>query len=97
MISKATTVDAEAYSGFEETALANRLRGLGVHRLFVGGLATDVCVLNTVKDAISAGFDVVLLLDAVRAVDVQPNDGAKAIAEMKDLGAVAVEALEVAT
>jgi len=97
VISKATTADAEAYSGFEGTALADRLHGLGVHRLFVGGLATDVCVLNTVKDAISAGFDVVLLLDAVRAVNVQPNDGAKAIAQMKDLGAVAVETLEVAT
>ena len=96
VISKATAADEEAYSGFQGTALADRLRGLGVRRLFVGGLATDVCVLNTVKDAISEGFEVVLLLDAVRAVDVQPNDGAKAIAEMKALGAVAVEALEVA-
>lgn len=96
VISKATTPDMEAYSGFQGTALAERLRELGVHRIFVVGLATDYCVLHTVKDAIAAGFAVVLLLDAVRAVDVQPGDGAKAIAEMKALGAVVVETMAVA-
>ncbi len=87
VISKATRPDKDAYSGFEDTDLAERLRAAGVKRLFVGGLATDYCVLNTVKDALQEGFEVVVLEDAIRAVNVQPDDGARAIAEMKQRGA----------
>jgi nicotinamidase/pyrazinamidase len=64
------------------------LRQAGVRRVFVGGLATDYCVLNTVKDARSLGYEVVLLRDAVRAVEVQPGDGLRAEQEMTRLGAV---------
>ena len=84
---KATRPDAEAYSGFAGTSLAAELRGRSVHRLFVGGLATDYCVLNTVRDAITEGFEVVVLADAVRPVDVHDDDGAHAEAEMRRLGA----------
>ncbi len=87
IISKATREEADAYSGFNATDLAAQLRAAGVTRVFVGGLATDYCVLNTVKDALREGFDVVLLTDAVRAVDVKPGDGDAAIAEMQSLGA----------
>ena len=87
IISKATTVETDAYSGFGGTDLAARLRAAGVKRLLIGGLATDYCVLNTVKDAIAEGFEVLLLEDAMRAVDMQPGDGARAIAEMHRLGA----------
>jgi nicotinamidase/pyrazinamidase len=59
-----------------------------VKRLFIGGLATDYCVLNTVKDARRLGYEVVLLMDAVRAVNVRPDDGANAEAEMLRLGAL---------
>jgi len=69
--------------------LALRLRELGVKRLLVGGLATDYCVLNTVLDARKAGFDVLLLVDAVRAVNVKPGDGERAEREMRAAGAVA--------
>jgi nicotinamidase/pyrazinamidase len=58
-------------------------------RLFVGGLATDYCVLSTVRDALKYGYQTVLLLDAIRAVDVQVGDGARAIAEMLHSGASA--------
>jgi nicotinamidase/pyrazinamidase len=87
VISKAARRDADAYSGFEGTDLAQRLRAQGARRVFVGGLATDYCVLNTVRDAIRHGFEVVLLEDAVRAVDVRPGDGDRARGEMVRLGA----------
>lgn len=87
IIDKATRPDADAYSGFEGTDLGERLRSLGVGRVFVGGLATDYCVLNTVRDALTQGFEAVLLTDAIRAVNVQPGDGARAEQTMTSLGA----------
>jgi len=59
----------------------------GVSRLFVGGLATDYCVRVTVLDALKEGFEVVVLEDASRAVDVKPGDGERAMAEMIAAGA----------
>lgn len=88
IVSKATTPDKEAYSGFEGTALDAWLRQAGIGRLFVGGLATDYCVLNTVRDGRRLGYDVFLLTDAVRAVDVTAGDGERAIEQMRRLGAV---------
>src|SRR5881397_2095449 len=62
IVSKARSSEADAYSGFQGTDLADQLRGAGVKRLFIGGLATDYCVLNTVKDARAQGFEVMLLV-----------------------------------
>lgn len=87
VIDKATTEAQDAYSAFSGTTLAQQFRARGVKRVLVGGLATDYCVLNTVRDALKEGFDVVLLTDAIRAVDVKPGDGARAEAEMRDAGA----------
>lgn len=87
IISKAANREMDAYSGFEGTDLEQRLRLAGVSRLFTGGLATDYCVLNTVKDGLSKGFDVLLLLDGIRAVNLKPDDGQRAIDEMTTLGA----------
>lgn len=88
IVSKATKPDEEAYSGFSATDLDRRLRAQRIRRLFVGGLATDYCVLSTVRDARALGYDVVLLCDAIRAVDAQPGDGARAEHEMLRLGAI---------
>jgi nicotinamidase/pyrazinamidase len=88
IVAKGTCVDREAYSGFEGTDLEERLRAAGIRRLFVGGLATDYCVLNTVRDARARGFEVVLLSDAIRAVNLKPDDGRNAELEMIRLGAV---------
>jgi nicotinamidase/pyrazinamidase len=87
VISKATQQDKDAYSGFEGTDLDARLRTRKIKRLFIGGLATDYCVLNTVRDALRLGHEVYLLTDAIRAVNVKPDDGRKADAEMRRLGA----------
>ncbi|WP_374690592.1 isochorismatase family protein [Accumulibacter sp.] len=87
VVSKATERDREAYSAFAGTDLAQRLRRAGCKRLFVGGLATEYCVLRTVRDAIGEGLAVVVLLDAVRAVNVQEDDGVRALAQMSELGA----------
>jgi len=86
-ISKADSPDADAYSAFNGTALAGHLRQHGVTRVFVCGLATDYCVLNTVIDARENGFDVVILPEAMRAVDVADGDGERAIERMTGLGA----------
>lgn len=96
IISKGTGSHQDAYSGFEGTDLAEHLRAMDVRRLFIGGLATDYCVLNTVRDALSHRFEVLLLEDAIRAVNVQPDDGNKAIAEMRQRGAVPITLSQVA-
>lgn len=90
LVSKATRPDREAYSGFEGTDLGARLELLGAKRLFVGGLATDYCVLRTVLDALGHGYETFVLADAVRAVDVQAGDGDEAEAAMSRAGAAFV-------
>ena len=90
VISKGTQMEKDAYSGFEGTDLDERLRSAGISRVLIGGLATDYCVLNTVKDAIKHGYEVLLLQDAIEAVNVQPEDGKKAIDEMTSLGATPI-------
>jgi nicotinamidase/pyrazinamidase len=84
---KGTEPDREAYSGFDGTDLAEYLRGRGVKRVLVAGLATDYCVRATALDAIREGFDTTVLTDAVAAVDVEPGDGERALAEVRDAGA----------
>jgi nicotinamidase/pyrazinamidase len=88
IISKGYDPSAEAYSGFQGTDLDERLKESGVGELFIGGLATDYCVKETVLDARRAGFKVEVLEDCVRAVDAKPGDGVKALADMKRAGAI---------
>jgi len=94
IISKADTADVDAYSAFNGTALADHLRGHGITRVFVCGLATDYCVLNTALDALKNGFETVILPEAMRAVNVQPEDGERAIAQMREAGATAATLAE---
>lgn len=87
VISKATGVDRDAYSGFQGTDLAELLRARGVRRVFIGGLATDYCVLHTVLDALTSGFEAHVICDGIRAVNVQAGDGAAALERMRESGA----------
>jgi nicotinamidase/pyrazinamidase len=79
--------DKDCYSAFDETDLASELHAQNVEEVVVGGLATDYCVKNTVLDALKNGFKVKALQDAMRAVEVQPGDGDRAIEEMRAAGA----------
>ena len=87
VISKATDPKHEAYSAFDGTSLADELRQRGVRRLFVAGLATDYCVLNTVLDACRLGFEAVVLMDATLGIDVKPGDVDRAVEIMLKNGA----------
>lgn len=87
IISKAMAPQKDAYSGFSGTDLRKRLVSGGVRRVFIGGLATDYCVLNTVLDARKAGFEVIVIENAVRAVELNPGDGARALEQMRHSGA----------
>jgi len=79
--------DTDCYSAFDETDLASQLQEQGVEELVVGGLATDYCVKATVLAGLNEGFKVKALKNAMRAVDVNPGDGERAIQEMKAAGA----------
>lgn len=92
IVSAGMAPDEEGYSGFDGkdgngAGLADLLRARGVERVFVGGLATDYCVKETVLDALRHGFKAVLLEDAVRGVNLRPDDSERAIAEMVRAGA----------
>jgi len=87
VISKATDPKRESYSAFDGTILATELKRLGVKRLFVGGLATDYCVVNTALDACKLGFETVVLMDATLGINVNPGDVDAAIATMLANGA----------
>jgi len=87
VISKGMDESADGYSAFDGTNLAQILRDQGVTEVWVGGLATDYCVKHTVLDALNQGFEVKALADAMRAVNLKPDDGALAIAEMRSAGA----------
>jgi nicotinamidase/pyrazinamidase len=83
--------DTDCYSAFDETDLALQLREEGVQEVLVGGLATDYCVKNTVLDALKNGFRVKALRNAMRAVDLKPGDGDRALEEMRAAGADMVD------
>ncbi len=87
IISKAQTADQDSYSAFGGTDLKDRLRKAGVKRVWIGGLAQDYCVRATALDALMEGFDVRLIVDGTRAVNMDPNDGARALDELRRAGA----------
>jgi nicotinamidase/pyrazinamidase len=87
VIDKGQDPNSQGYSGFQDTQLGQLLRKREVDRLFVAGLATDYCVKNTVLDARREGFDVTVVEDGVRGVDVEPGDSERALEEMEEAGA----------
>src|SRR6185369_7760384 len=79
--------DTDCYSAFDETDLTSQLKQQGVEEVWVGGLATDYCVKNTVLDALRNGFGVKAIENAMRAVELNPGDGELALQQMREAGA----------
>jgi len=84
-VTKGVRFDHDQNSVFDETGLAAKLRRDRVARLFVGGLAQDVCVLASVLDGRREGFDIVLIEEATRPVTSE--GGVKALEDMRAAGA----------
>jgi nicotinamidase/pyrazinamidase len=89
LVSKGTSPHRDSLSGFEWTNLDDRLHLWGIQCLFIGGLALEYSVFNTVKDALTAGYTVYLLNDATRPLNAR--DGVRALEDMLRLGVVPVE------
>lgn len=95
IVTKGNESGADGYSAFEGrtsagTSLADDLRARHVTHLVVGGLATDYCVRASVLDALRHGFEVSVIEEAIRGVEVTPGDAERAIDEMKAAGAAFV-------
>ena len=91
VLDKGQARDTDGYSGFEGTGLEELLRSRGVDAVDVAGLALDYCVRATALDAKRAGFDVVVHRGATRAVDVEPGDAERAVAELRAAGVSVVD------
>jgi nicotinamidase/pyrazinamidase len=89
IITKGDRLDREQYSAFHETNLATLLRDSGVRRLFIAGLAQDVCVRATALDARREGLDVHLVASGTRAITAE--SGAKALKDMVAAGVTIVQ------
>jgi len=86
IVTKGTRFDQDQNSAFDQTGLADWLQRQQVRRIYVGGLAQDVCVLATVLDGCKAGFEMQLILDATRPVTAE--GGREAVEKMRRAGAV---------
>lgn len=92
VVSKGMDPGDHGYSAFEAETdegqpLVRALEDSGTRRLFVGGLATDYCVRASVLDAAKRGYQPVLLLDAIKGIDVEKGDIARALDAMIRAGA----------
>lgn len=99
LVSKGMGADEDSYSAFHGkddsgTPLSKLLRGLGVERIFVGGLATDYCVKYTALEGMKEGFTVVVLGDAIRGVNLQPDDSERALIAVRDAGAAKLGSID---
>ena len=86
----------DGYSGFtvqdpvdgekKPTHLEALLRKRGIERVAIVGLATDYCVKETALDALRLGFATTVLREGVRAVNLHPGDGERALEEIRAAG-----------
>ena len=93
---KGTEGKDDGYSAFEATNmnLEDYLKNRGITDLYVAGLTTDYCVKETALEAIEKGFNTYVFTDAIRAVNVNPDDGAKALDEISKAGACLLQSAD---
>jgi len=97
---KGIQVNIDSYSTFfdnehkRSTGLDHYLKEKGIRKIYIAGLATDYCVKYSVLDAVKLGYDVYVIRDACRAVNLNRNDEEKAIKEMRERGAKIIESKE---
>jgi nicotinamidase-related amidase len=88
IINKGADIDRDSYSAFGGTDLNARLLQKGIKRIWVGGLAQEYCVRDTALDGIRNGFEVHVIVDGTRPVDVTPGDGKRALETIEAAGAI---------
>jgi nicotinamidase/pyrazinamidase len=76
LVTKGVRFDKDQYSAFDDTGLAAELRKRNVRRVWIGGLAQDVCVRATVLGARQEGFEATVIADATRPVTRAGGDSA---------------------
>jgi len=86
IVTKGTRFDKDQYSAFDDTGLAKALRDRGILRLWIGGLAQDVCVRDTALDAVQEGFEVHLIPRGSQPLSL--TSGKAALQEMESGGVV---------
>lgn len=97
ILRKGMSIGLDSYSAFLEndhastTGLAAYLRAMGVTKVYLCGLATDFCVFYSALDALDAGFETVVLKDAVRGVDIPDGNLAVALETMEQKGILLTE------
>lgn len=101
IVFKGTDREIDSYSAFfdnarqRSTGLGDYLQEIGVKELYIMGLATDYCVKFSVLDALSLDFEVKLISDGCRGIDLNEGDVANAIEEMKEKGASIITSEEI--
>ncbi len=101
VVFKGTDPEIDSYSAFfdngrlKKTELDSYLQRNGITSIYVAGLATDYCVYFTIKDGLSLGYDAYLITDAVKGINLLPDDSEKAIEDMVKHGAKLIASEEI--
>jgi len=92
---KGVDPNMEEYGAFGRPDLGDLLREKGITRIFVTGLATNYCVKNTALGAVKQGFQVALVADACRGIDIPPGAVNETLDELREAGVVICSSTEV--
>ena len=85
-VTKGVRFDQDQNSAFDQTGLADHFQSAGIQRVWIGGLALDVCVVATLLDALASDLQAILLSEGTKPVTEQ--GGRDALEKIKNSGAV---------
>jgi len=101
ILRKGTRPGLDSYSAFFEndkktaTGLSSYLKGLGIEKVFVCGLAADICVYYSAMDSVKLGFTTFFVADASRGVDIPEGNIEKTEREMEHAGINIINSAEI--